>query len=558
MSATDPQTDTGAGTRPWRRLRLIGLEVAAALIAAFGFAAQAVTIDVNPMERVGQVSAMAELQLRFALCGILLIAGLAAAYRFGPDWVRPLVMRVGCAAVAGLATGLVAAGIVVALRNTPFSLWAGRDDYAIFVEALHTRDLRNLPGYYPPLFPTLMGVWSYLSDQPVAYGLKQLQIAGTALFGPAAYLAWRLVLRPVWALAVGVVAMLPFIEPVKPYPQITLVMLIPVLVVLLRKLRRAGGLPLRSAVLQGAGLGAVLGGLFLLYSGWFVWVAPGILVAAALLIPWRTGARPALALGGAATVAFVAVSFVHLRALLSDSGGRSDRFFYFDTCTDPAYISSWFNDRPFYAGPIWPLPGELGGVHLFTLLLVVGAGLALLLGWRRTAVITIGATIVSAWLLRMWLAGNMYATGTVSLYPRTTMVVLYGLLLLTGLGVYYAVQAIREHLRQTAAQPREHPSGAEPRRRLAPAPVLLIPLLFLFASAGSATIDNYMPNRRADSTGWFAWLAHVDKQYDTGICSPYAGEYCGEAFYWPENTPCAPGRIPTIEYRSLEAGRQGW
>ncbi len=535
-------------TAAWLRWRPVGLEVLAAVVPALAFAAWASTIEVNPLERIGQISAMADLQLRFAVCGVLLVAAMMAVHRWGSDQQRALATRLGCAAIAGLATGLVAGGIVVALHGTPFSLWAGRDDYVPFVEALHSRDLRNLPAYYPPLFPVLMGVWSGLSDQPVAYGLQQLQIVGTAMFGPAAYLAWRLLLRPQWALAVGVVAMLPFIEPVKPYPQITLVMLIPVLVALLRRLRHSAQLPPRTAALVGAGFGAILGLLFLLYSGWFVWLIPGVLVAAAFLVPWRTGLRPALTMAGSAAAVFLAVSFVHLRGLLGRGGGTSDDFFYFDTCTDPAYIATSFNDRPFYAGPWWPLPGELGGVGLFTVLLAAGAGIALMLGWRRTVVIAIGSGIVSAWVLRMWLASAMYETETVRLYPRTTAAVLYGLLLLTGLAVYFVAEAVRQHLDRQPGRP----------RRAVPTAILLIPLLFLFASAGSATIDKYMPNQRADSTGWFAWIAHTDKQYDTGICSPYAGEHCGEPFLWPENTPCEPGRIPTIEYRSLEAGRQGW
>jgi galactan 5-O-arabinofuranosyltransferase len=528
-------------TIAWGRAGRIGLEALAAVVPALAFAAWASTIDVNPMQRIGQVSAMATLQLRFAVCAVILVAAMLAAHRWGSERTRALAIRLGCAAAAGLATGLVAGGIVAALHGTPFSLWAGRDDYVPMIEALHTRDLSNLQDHYPPLFPVLLGVWSSLSDQPAAYALQQLQIVGTALFGPAAYLAWRLVLRPAWALAIGVVAMLPFIEPVKPYPQITLVMLVPVVVALLRRLRNSAGLPLPRAALVGGAYGLLLGVLFLLYSGWFVWLAPGVLVAAAVVVPWRTGWRSAVTLAGTALVVFTAVSFIHLRALFSSTGGSSDKFFYFDTCTDPAYIATWFNDRPFFAGPFWPLPGELGGVDLFTVVLVAGAGVALALGWRRTAVIGIGFGMLSAWLFRMWLAGAMQESGTVRLYPRTTAVMLYGLLLLTGLAVYFAAQAAR---------------GRFDRARLAPTAILLIPLLFLFASAGSATINRYMPNERFDSTGWFAWIAHTDVQYDTdGVCSPYAGVHCGEHWVVPPN-PCRPGAEPATQYRSLEVNRR--
>lgn len=527
----------------WERAWPILAEGGAAVVPALLFAVWAFTIDVNPMQRIGQVSALATLQFRFALCAVVLVAAMLVVHRWGSERARALSVRLGCAAVAGLATGLVAGGVVVALHGTPFGLWAGRDDFVEMIEALHTRNLANLKDHYPPLFPVILGAWSYLSDQSggAAYALKQLQIVGTALFGPAAYLAWRLVLRPPWALAIGVVAMLPFIEPVKPYAQITLVMLMPVLVVLLRRLRHSAGLPLRRAGLVGAALGATLGVLFLLYSGWFVWVAPGVLVAAAILIPWRTGWRPALTLGGTALLVFLAVSAVHLRGLLSSQGAVSDDYFYFDTCTDPAYIATWANDRPFYYGPIWPLPGELGGVGLFTVVLAVGAGLALLLAWRRTVIAAVGFSMVSAWMLRMYLAGGMYERETVLLYPRTTAVMLYGLLILTGFAVYFGVQAVRRLL------DRSGPAGAD-RAKTAPVAILLIPLLFLFASAGSATINKYLPNERADSTGWFAWIAQVDKQPDTGGCSPYAPR-CGFEFLWPQGQDCRPGLPPATEYR---------
>jgi galactan 5-O-arabinofuranosyltransferase len=55
-----------------------------------------------------------------------------------------------------------------------------------------------------------------------------------------------------------------------------------------------------------------------------------------------------------------------------------DRYFYFDTSVEPAYIAMWRNDLPGDVGP-WPPPGELAGVGVFTLLLVVGLGAAVAL-----------------------------------------------------------------------------------------------------------------------------------------------------------------------------------
>ncbi|MDG4765353.1 hypothetical protein O7632_14800 [Solwaraspora sp. WMMD406] len=489
------------------RIGGIGAELVLSVGVAVGFLAWSGTIEVDPLERRGQVSGLAALQLRFAVVAALLVIALVVANRLAAPAHRAYAVRAGCAAIAGLATGLVAGGIDVALRGTRLSLWAGGGDYQWILD--WTSRLwrgEQIPDHYPPIIFWVIGGWARLTDEPMILALKDIQLVGTALFGPAAYLAWRLVLRPVWALTIGVVAMLPLIEPVKPYPQITLVMLIPVLVRVLAIVRRADTLTVRRALLAGAVTGAGIGLLFLLYSGWFVWCAAGVVVAAALLAPWRSGWRRLLVFGGTTTVTFVVVGWVHLRGLLAPTGGTSDDYFYFDTDTEPAYIAMWRNDRPADVGPVWPPVGELGGVGVFTLLLVAGLGLALAWGWRHTIVITAGACAASAWFIRMWLASEQWQTQTVRLYPRTTAVVLYCLLILTGFGVLLAVRWWRSR----------DPAGAG--TATAPTGLLLIPLLFLFASAGSATVDRYMPDERTDHAGYFAWIAHL-QPYPDGQCS---------------------------------------
>ena len=512
------------------------------------------TVDVDPLDRRGQVGGLATLQFRFAVIAAVLVVALLLAHRYAGVAGRERAVALGCAAIAGLTTGLVAGGIDVALRGTQWGLWAGGGDYdwiRSWIERMRRGE--SVPAHYPPAILYLIWGWSRISDQPLAYAIKEIQLVGTALFGPAAYLAWRTTLRPVWALGIGVVAMLPFIEPVKPYPQLTLVMLMPVLVWFLRTVRRGAGRPTGRAIGLGAGFGVGIGLLFLLYSGWFVWCAPGALLAFALLAPWRTGRRPTLATAATALVTFLAVTWVHLRGLLAPTGGTSDAYFYFDTSTEPAYLAMWRNDRPADVGGVWPPLGELGGVGLFTIVLAVGLGVAIWLGWRRTAVVTVGLSAASAWFLRMWLAGGQWATQTVRLYPRTTMVLLYCLLILTGLAVRYAVTAARDRLarqhlertppadrtapgERTAPHDEAAPGGwvapgesaapgrwlvpAGPPRRSAPTALLLIPLLLVLASAGSATADRYMPVSRRDHTGYFAWIAQT-KRLIGGGCSKY-------------------------------------
>ena len=213
------------------------------------------------------------------------------------------------------------------------------------------------------------------------YAIKAIQLIGTALFGPAAYLAWRLTLRPAWALGIGVVAMLPFIEPVKPYPQIALVMLVPVLVSYpARRPPRRGPHRTRGrrarpdvrrrnrsalhALLRLVRLVRARGGSSL--SCW--WPRGGPHCGRRWCWPARRWST------------FLLVTWWHLTGLLAPTGGTSDNFFYFDTNTEPTYFAMWRNDRPQDVGNVWPPLGELGGVGLFTILLAVGLGVAIWLG----------------------------------------------------------------------------------------------------------------------------------------------------------------------------------
>ena len=74
----------------------------------------------------------------------------------------------------------------------------------------------------------------------------------------------------------------------------------------------------------------------------------------------------------------------------------------------------------------WPPPGEFAGVGLFTIVLIGGLAAAIVIGWRRTVLIAIGLPILSAWLMRHLFASWMYETGYVRLYPRTSILILFG------------------------------------------------------------------------------------------------------------------------------------
>jgi len=529
----------------------IALECGGSLLAAMLFLAWSGSVNINPMFRVGQVAGLATLQLRFAVVCIVVVVALLLAERFLPPARQDLAVRTACAIFAGLASGLVAAGIRVALRGTPWALYVGHGDggwISQWVQQL--RQGQSIPAHYPPLSIYLMAGYEQLTGRQFWFALKDFQLVGTALYGPAAYLTWRLLLRPAWALGIGVLAALALINPLKPYPQLALVIFLPLVLRFLQVVRRSAGLTGRQAASRGALFGLGLGLLFLLYSGWFVWAAIGVVAAFLGLVPWRQAGkgRPALVLAGTATVVFLAVGWIHLRGLFASTGALSDQFFYFDTDTEPTYFAMWRDDAPGNVG-VWPPSGELAGVGLFTLLLAAGLLIALALGWRRTIVVGIGSCLLSAWLMRMWFAGDSYRTWSVRLYPRTTMMLFYGLVALTGFALYLVAGAVAQRAgpawrigAPNGADPSNSaPNGADPsnsapngadrsnsdaaesgRRFGAAAPfaLLLCPLLFVFASAGSAVTDRYMPRNEPGNTGYYAWVSH-NTRLPNGFCPWY-------------------------------------
>jgi galactan 5-O-arabinofuranosyltransferase len=109
----------------------------------------------------------------------------------------------------------------------------------------------------------------------------------------------------------------------------------------------------------------------------------------------------------------------------------------------------------------------------------------------------------------------MYTQDAVQLYPRTTMELMYCLLLACGFAIYYAARSLA---RSSAAGPLgTHVSPGAVRFGV------LAGLLLLIASMGSSIGDRYMP-RTNNSTGLFAFLAQLEKQPNGG-CSAYAATW---------------------------------
>jgi len=485
----------------WRALLL---EAVVALVVIVAFLGLALSIRINPLLRVGQVSGLASLQLRFMLIALPLLIAVILAARLRDGRYFELVVRITCAALAGLVSAFVAGGVIVALRHTPYCLNAHNGDtglIALWANAFSNHDPAGYPPpFYPPAFPHILAWYKDLSDQPALYALKDLQIAITALVGPATYLCWRRLLRPLWALAIGGLSILVLVEPYKPYEGLVLVVLVPLLIQLAEALRTAEDRTIQDLAKAGVGYGIVLGALCLLYSGWFKWSAPGFIVATACLVPWRGGRWRAWAvLAGVALIVFVAMLWGYLGAIhhytqvtgtSSLGGGKPmimDDYVYFDVLVDPAYFALWKGDLPGTVGA-WPPPGELGGLGVYALLIFAGFGAAIAFGRQRTPVVVVAAIIGGTWLLRFWYAHHLYDTHLVQLYPRTSIELAYAFVVITGLGVYFAAEKL------VRDRPASYSIGA------------LATLVLIFGAAGSAIADRYMPaNER--SLGLLGWNA---------------------------------------------------
>ena len=526
-----------------RRLGATLAEPVTAVGAAVAMLALSRSIDVDPLDRIGQVSGLAALQLRFLVLAVPLVLGVAAAGRWARDWY-PMAVRVACAGFAGLLGGLIGGGLVVALRGTHWGLWADGGDVgllATWADGVLHGDAS--PSHYPPLVVWAIALVAKLGDMPTAYANKYVEIIGVAGIAPLAYLCWRTLLTPVVALTVGVTAALPLMQPYKPYEYLVLVAVVPAFVQLIRALRSCGRYSIPLVAMVGAVAGIVFGVLFLGYSGWFLWSGPGMLVAVLMAFPWRRQLwTRGLTLLATAAASFLAIAGFHLVGLVRAVGTIKDGFFYFDVYVDPTYLAMWRESLPGPEGEVWPPVGELGGVGLFTIVLAVGLAAAVALGGRRSVVVTLVALAGGAWLLRFLLAGRMYQTQTVQLYPRTTAEILYCLLMLTGLAVAFAMQrrggggpapvagavaagpgSGSEVVATTGVLPRLPSTG--PSRAPAPPPVMIVvgiltALVLLFGSAGSATADRIMPVDD-NSIGVLAWAAQLKQQLN-GVCPRYS------------------------------------
>jgi galactan 5-O-arabinofuranosyltransferase len=514
-----PQPMTAPSIREQSMSRLKALwpfaaEGATALVACLLLPFAARRINVDPVERTGQVSALAALQVRYSAIAIVLVAVLLAAHRLRHGRGYELTKRLVCAAVAGIASGFLAGGIVVALLGSPWPLFGLSGDTGRLVEwSKSIVDGHGNPNpTYPPLTLHALAWWAQLfHGGNTATAFRDFEILGAAVTGPAAYLAWRMVLSPLWALAVGVVPAYAIIDPYKPYGAIVMIVLLPVFVRFVRHTRRVGDQRWRSVLLGALAFGLLYSVLFLSYPGSALWSTPGLAAAVVLTFPWTKDRAKKLGAFLAATIAvFGVLCGWYVKALVGP--GTTDRAYGFDAYTDPAFFSMWRTDMPGDVGQ-WPPPGELAGVGLFSILTFAGIGVALWLGWRRSLITTVACVFVGTWLWRMWFASQMWATQSVQLWPRTGNQLLYCVLVASAFAACLAA-------RKLSSWP---PTPA----RIGAHVGALFSVLMILGSAASSVSDYWMP-AKTNSYKILAYVSQTMRKPD-GSCPKFAPNHqCSE------------------------------
>lgn len=495
-------------------IRRVSLEFLLALIAAalMVFVSRYVQSVPDPAFKqdlqAGHVSALAAMQIPFYFFVALGTAAILLSVRI--HRFKDALLAFGPAILAGAATGYVAGSVNIALAGTNWPLFGNVGDSGVILTWVN--DLlagRSLPSIYPPGYLWLISGISETLGAPVQFAAKVAQIGFLALGGPVAYLVWRLSVGPYMALLLGVVAMLPLIDPYKPYPSLALVVLMALVARCVQDLRQAPGTGRRWALVRGGALGAAVGITALVYSGWFAWTAAGIIAVLAINFPWRKPkeqVRLALWYAGSTGLWTLIVGGVHLVPMVYGiivNKGIADNYFYADTYVDPGFFVMWLGDS--VSPVVWPPPGELGGVGVFMLLLCVALAMAIAMAWRKPMVQSAVFILASALAARYLIAPLMVSHNTVNLWPRTTSVAVFSLLLL-------ATVAARELWKILKGQAREKMS------RISVSVGIFLGIALLLSTSVSSISAKYFPTD-GTSVARFAQIAQHMENVDVS-CFP--------------------------------------
>ncbi|WP_033824237.1 hypothetical protein, partial [Kitasatospora sp. MBT63] len=259
---------------------------------------------------------------------------------------------------------------------------------------------------------------------------------------------------------------------------------------------------------------------------WYLWAAPGVLLLALGTFPWRKGRTAvirALVFVGVTLVGAAAVASPLLYQILTLGADVPDRYAYLTVYIDPAYVLGWASDR---SGTLdfhtWPVAGELAGQTGFALLLIAGVGLGIGLGLRNIAVRAAAATLAGAWLMRFWFASHMAHNKAIQLYPRTTWIIMYCLMILAVLGLMAVVDRGTGWGNRALAA-KDSTTQVIPGRVIRQLAAGMVCALALFATMGASwSVNRYLPEDQSKGTmGLDAWRAHTIKK-PNGKCPKYS------------------------------------
>lgn len=553
-TAGRPRSAPSAVSRAWEAGRAPLMEVGVAFGGAAWMLLTTLTIsDFVPLDRNSQVSGLAALQLRFLAPALLGVALLVLTRKSAAR--RAWAARYSFAVLPGLMSGFVGGGVMLALHGVSLPMNGTIGDAGDMERwTLGLQHGQAVNPAYPPLFPRFVWLVAKFFHNNVFLGLKFAEIITAAILGPAVYLAWRLVVGRPWACTIAVLYTGALSEPYKSYEPVVLGILVPVVITYLAYLRKAGEKSRKRLILVGLLSGIGIGLIFITFSGPFYWFALGIAVSALAVFPWRHW-REALTMLLMTGAGFGAVGWHLVKGLLN---AAPDPYFFFQTDQDPGYPFLYITDMP---GPlakgVWPPIPEAAGVDVFAALMVIAAGVALWLGYRKLPVLVTASVLAGAWIMRFYLASEMFHDKLVRYWPRTTSVVIYCFLVLTVFGVKAAAEKIQERYEDLVAirggaiadGKAELPAQASPAeaedtdmdtdedagerplatrsrglRTAAPSRTaatsagaglvaVAFALTFFAGMAGSANADKFMP-KNDGSPGQLSWNAHFDNPHN--------------------------------------------
>jgi hypothetical protein len=441
----------------------------------------------DPMDRGHQVTAVSLLTLgTLLLSSVLLVAFARPSFTDA----RPSSWGLVTGGLAAVASGVWATGAVLALHGTSWSFFADQGDAGRYIE--WAADLGARPAEYPPGGLWLLRGTALLLGTSEAVALKPVTILVMALTGPLAYLAWRVISGPTFALFAGVVVAIPFWHSYLPMRRIVLFLVVPVVVAgaqLLLARRPEVGWP---GVVRAAGLGVGLGALVVVYSGWIYFIALALLPLAAIGLHrlWKDD-RPGRRARLISLAAFVTPVVLLLSPYVLP--------IVFETDARPTALVDDF--EPNIQAALASVPSQfLGETGLGVTLVVPVLLLAVVvLGSRRSILdLVIVGALTSAVVFRLLLLLRFGVTGNAGLFQRTTPVIGYLLLVAAVRGIAILAEAVR-----TVAPPRAMTIGVT----LAFRRTALIAAALLLVINVPADVNAFMPAE--EGPGRFAQVAHT-------------------------------------------------